>query len=89
MSNPDRIILSELNPVQKQLLAMAAKRATDLRVATEKAVSEYKQLIAMAMPPGANGFDDVQGVFFYEEPKAPEPQLDLVEDEPEQDETEE
>lgn len=89
----ERIILSELNPVQKQVLAQAGRRADECRKELDKAVGVYKELLAMAMPTGANGFDDTTGVFYYEEPEAPEtPEPagpELVEDEPEQDETEE
>lgn len=92
MSTPERIILSELNPVQKQVLRQAAQRADAIKNELDKAVGQYKELLAMAMPPGANGFDDQTGVFYYEEPEAPisDPaQIELVTDEPEQDETEE
>ncbi|MHC4702676.1 MAG: hypothetical protein ACYTFQ_19105 [Planctomycetota bacterium] len=91
----ERIILSELNPVQKQVLAQAGRRADECRKELDKAVGVYKELLAMAMPTGANGFDDMTGVFYYEEPVPPaefaeeETGPELVEDEPEQDETEE
>lgn len=88
----ERVILSELNPVQKQVLAQAAQRADVIRQELDRAVGQYKELLAMAMPTGANGFDDQTGVFFYEEP-VPPPSDDsgpeLVKDEPEQDEEEE
>jgi hypothetical protein len=93
MSENERVILSQLNPIQKQVLAQAAQRADAIRQELDKAVGQYKELLAMAMPPGANGFDDKAGVFFYQEPEAPvesEGRVgpELVEDN-EQDETEE
>ena len=85
----ERVILSEITPQQKSLLQNAAGRAMQARAVAEREDRTYKELLGMAMPPGANGFDPQAGTFYYEEPPAPpEPEEptrpELVKDEPEE-----
>lgn len=80
-SRPDRTILTELSDQQNALLQNAAQRVAVAREAVVREERIYKELLAMAMPRGANGFDPQAGVFYYEEPIRPEGK---IEEEPEE-----
>lgn len=88
MSN--RIILGMLNPVQRQVLEHAAKRVDSIRQGLDRAVGQYKELLAMGMPTGANGYDSEEGLFYFEEPTEVEgpvasgPRLVIPDDEKDQ-----
>ena len=62
-----RTDLYTLNPNQKAVLANASQRAQGIQAEADKAVAIYKELVAMAMPEGANGFDPQTATFFFED----------------------
>jgi hypothetical protein len=75
----ERILLGQLNPHQKKILAEAKLRG-DMAVARAQEVTAvWKALVQMAFPAGANHFDEDTGCFYYAPPEPPV----LPEDDPE------
>lgn len=70
-----RIVLSELSERQKTVLLDCISRMQAVQAQHEALKKEYQRLVAMAMPDGATGLDLEKGVFYYEQPKPPIPQL--------------
>lgn len=71
------IMLGELTQAQRERLAVAQRRtkAAELRFEEEK--RHLNELLAMAMPAGANNFDPETGCFWWKPPVAPDEGVDL------------
>jgi len=76
----ERIDLGQVTDRQSAMLQSAAQRAVRARDLFNREDLAYKELLAMAMPEEANGFDPQTGTFFMEH-EGPELVPDEVEDE--------
>lgn len=69
--NDEPILLGTLNPRQVQILGQAKMKAVQLTRAAEEAQQAYRDMLGVAMPDGANAFDEEKLAFYYDPSRVP------------------
>ena len=70
-STPERTHLGTLNEKQARLLVTQQQKVAQLRALLGEQESQYRSMIELVMPEGANLFDPDSMSFFYVEPPKP------------------